>query len=100
MQKNKNGLVYHLAPNHPLIRSLVLVEGPAKPIYSIAEIAGLWQWTCGNYSKERVRQLLDQMNVKIYNRSNKGLIYLCDIMKVSDANIPNKTYGRGDNGWK
>lgn len=80
--KEKNKLVYQFQPEHPLVKSIQLLEGSAKPIYTISEIAKLWQWRKGYYSNERVRQLLDNYDVPIYNRMNKGLIYLSDLKRL------------------
>lgn len=75
-------LYHHIDSEHPLAVSLSLVKGQAKPIYSIAEIARLWQWRKGAYSTERVRQLLDQYDIPIHNKHNKGWVYLVDLQKL------------------
>jgi hypothetical protein len=83
--KRKEGgkLYYYFDTQHPLTRSLPLTNNTqAKPIYSITDIASLWQWRKGYYSKERVRQLLDQYDITIYNKHKKGFIYLIDLQKL------------------
>lgn len=83
VKSNKNHKLYHhIDSTHPLAISLSLVKGAAKPIYSIAQIAALWQWRRGAYSTERVRQLLDQYDIPIYNKSKKGYVYLIDLQKL------------------
>ena len=82
MSRTKNKLLYHFDKSHPLSLSINLLEGSAKPLYSIKEIAQLWKWRNGHYSKERVRQLLDQYDIPIYNKKNKGLVYLFDLQKL------------------
>lgn len=80
MEKNK--LCYHFQATHPLSMSCQLLKGSAKPLYTISEIAQLWQWRKGSYSPRRIRQLLFQYDITIYNQKNKGLVYLCDLQNL------------------
>jgi hypothetical protein len=78
-----NTLIYYFGSEHPLVASLAAAEGTnAKPIYTISEIAKCWEWKGGTYSRERVRQRLDMYDVPIWNRENKGLVYLTDLQAM------------------
>jgi hypothetical protein len=80
--REKNKLYYHFDADHPMSQSITLMTGAAKPIYTVAEIARLWQWRKGAYSTERVRQLLYNYDITIHNKQNKGFIYLSDLQKL------------------
>lgn len=81
--KSKNKILYHIPDNHPLALSLKLIENEqTKPIYTISELAALWQWRKGLYSRRRVKQLLENYDVPIHNQANKGFVYLVDLKKL------------------
>jgi hypothetical protein len=75
-------LFHHIDKKHPLHISLDLVDGAAKPLYTISEIARLWKWRKGFYTARRVRQLLFHYDVPIYNKEKKGYVYLSDLQKL------------------
>jgi hypothetical protein len=77
-------LVYILDYCHPFVKSLILMKQGklTKPIYSLAEIAKLWTWSRGKYSRERVRQLLEKFSIPIQNKGYKGYIYLADLQRL------------------
>ena len=77
-----NKLHYFFTMNHPLMQSANVRFKYAKLIYTISDIASIWKWRHGTYSQERVRQLLHKYSVPIYNKENKGLIYLSDLIKI------------------
>lgn len=82
-----NKLYFHFPSNHPMTLSIQASKGtPAKPIYSIAELSKLWQWRKGSYCTYRIRQLLDDRDIPVYNKSQKGYVYLVDIMKLAGQN--------------
>jgi hypothetical protein len=84
-EKEHNRLVYILDANHPLVLSINIVRGNAKPLYSISELAMIWEYHGHPYSKERVRQALNEFDVPIENKENKGLVYLIDIVSIAGA---------------
>lgn len=77
-------LTYVLPPEHPFTQSIKLIKDHTitKPIYSLSELSTMWTWHKGNYSKERVRQLLTKYSIPIQNRNRKGYVYLVDIKKL------------------
>jgi hypothetical protein len=83
-KKQGHRLIYTLEYSHPFVKSLLLIKDNrlTKPIYSLSEIASLWQWSRGLYSKERVRQLMDKFDIPIQNKTNKGYVYLIDLKKL------------------
>jgi hypothetical protein len=89
-QKCGNVILYRLNNSHPLVISMDMAIGEAKPIYSIAEIAAIWEYHGHPYSRERTRQLLGEWDIPIHNKENKGLVYLCDLvvlLKDRSANM-------------
>ena len=79
----KRKFQYFLSPTHPLFLSIQLAKNTqAKPIYSIRELANLWQWRKGSYSCERVRQLLSKYDIPVINKDRKGYVYLSDIKQL------------------
>ena len=80
----KNRLVYSFDYTHPFVLSLIAIRDSkiAKPIYSLSELAQLWKWSRGNYSKERVKQLLVKFAIPIHNKERKGWVYLSDLKKM------------------
>lgn len=85
--KQNNKLLYTFEWNHPLTLSLNLINNKTtKPLYSIKDIATLWLWSRGNYCHERVRQKLDEYDVPIHNKRNKGYVYLYDLKKLLREN--------------
>jgi hypothetical protein len=75
--------VYTFSSNHPLMKSLVLINNHyvTKPIYSIEDLTNLWHSRKGSFSNERIRQKLLLFKVPIHNKSKKGYIYLIDLVK-------------------
>ena len=41
---NKNTIIYNFPNTHPFYQSYLLLKGPAKPVYTLQEIADLYQW--------------------------------------------------------
>ncbi len=83
---NKQTIIYSFAPTHPFYQSYLLLKGPAKLIYTLQEIADLYQWK-HPYSTKWVTTKLNDYDIPIYNRGNKGYCYLSDLIKgIQNAN--------------
>lgn len=84
--KNKNKILYHFTSNHKFYQSLQLINNsPARPIYSIADLAKLWEFKYSNtYCHWAIKIRLLEADVPIYNQNKKGYVYLCDLIKLID----------------
>lgn len=85
-----NHLFYEVPETHPLAQSILLLQSApdtTKAIYTVKELTFLWQWHKGQYSTERVRQLLQQYQIPVYNQHNKGLIFLSDLQQLLRTSI-------------
>lgn len=76
---NRNTVIYTFPKNHPFYQSYILLRGPAKPIYTLQEIANLYQWK-HPYSTKWVTAKLNDYNITIYNSNKKGICYLSDLV--------------------
>ncbi len=85
----KNSRIYKFNKDHPFYISYYLIYGIAKPIYSIQEIADLYQWRGNAYSTKNTITKLNEYNINIYNAGNKGYCYLSDIIKIGDEQNKN-----------
>ena len=80
---NKHRLLYHFTVNHPLYKSLQLIKNsPAKPIYSISDIANIWEFKGKSYCHWGTKVRLLETDIPIYNQSGKGWVYFCDLVNL------------------
>lgn len=89
VERDNNHLVYKIGASHPLKESMDIAEhsDKAKPVYTIAEIAALWQHCGVSYTPTRVVARLEESGIFIYNRENKGLVYLADLARLTEYQI-------------
>jgi hypothetical protein len=106
----KTGIQLAIPDEHPLAESLIVVEhyyakavrstfgslSHVKVIYTIADISRLWPFGIEgkHYSTYWTRVLLEKLQVPIYNKQNKGIIYLIDLLKLQCCHNDNFTDNR------
>ena len=83
-----NQRIYKFPKSHPFYQSYLLLKGPAKPIYTLQEIADLYQWR-HSYSTKWVTTKLNEYDIDIYNVGKKGFVYLKDLIKIGEGQNTN-----------
>jgi hypothetical protein len=77
-------MIYEFNAEHPLSISIGLIRmSQTKPVYTISDLAKLWVKKNGkSYTVQRVRQILNEHDIKVYRMKRKGYYFLCDLREL------------------